>query len=94
MVKPGLCAALIAFSAIVVTVPVALAQSAEDCEAGLTEVNGSINALMESQTPGSEEAATNAREMTNAAASARDEGNHARCMELVNDAKAVIEGVN
>ena len=69
----------------------AFAQTAAECEAGITEVNGMIEAKTAASTGGDNTSLDEARGMSQEAQSAHDGGDYARCMQLVSDAKAALE---
>lgn len=69
----------------------AFAQSAAECEAGITEVNDMIASKTAASTGGDNTSLDEARGMSQQAQSAHDGGDYARCLELVNDAKAALD---
>jgi len=78
-------------AALCLSAPAAIAQTAEGCEAGITEVNEMVATKTAASTGGDNQSLDEARSMSQEAQSAHDTGDYGRCMELVNDAKAALE---
>lgn len=91
MLNRHIIAGVILGSAVFIS-PAAFAQSASECEAGITEVNELIASKTANEAPGDNASLDEARSMSQEAQSAHDGGDFGRCMELVNGAKSALEG--